>query len=511
MIKDILDFDNGAAMQAHAAIVGSGIAGIEAARRLAAAGLSVIVLESGRRQFDPAIDALNDIRHVGKPHRQYTPESDYHDYLPEQYQGKNRIRQFGGTANAWTGKWRAFTQGDLASRPWIPHSQWPIDLEELETLYAQIAADYGLGDVVQEAASPAFAAEQASLAGAGLKLAVHYWQKQTTRVPETFGEELARSAEINVILGATVTELVLDDTLQHVCALECRSLEGRRITVRADQVILATGGLEAPRVLLASNRQIAQGIGNAHDVVGRYYLEHPKQQTGRMRPGPRLSEFASRLQSQPRPRLCVSFSLSDDMIERHQLLRHSVYVSPRYERITDRARRWLSSKAAFRDGIGAIGHYRVKFATEQAPNRDSRVYLGTRRDAMGMPEMVVDWRFTDLDHRSIGLACRELKRAFAETGLGDLQFGADPMTIDATMDAAHPMGTTRMSDDPKSGVVDRNCLVFGTHNLYVASSSVFPTGAVYSPTYTIVALARRASDHAAAEHAKAKAPIEIAG
>jgi choline dehydrogenase-like flavoprotein len=57
------------------------------------------------------------------------------------------------------------------------------------------------------------------------------------------------------------------------------------------------------------------------------------------------------------------------------------------------------------------------------------------------------------------------------------------------------MGTTRMSDNPRKGVVDRNCQVHGVHNLFVAGSSVFPTAGSGTPTLTLVGLAIRLADH----------------
>ena len=60
---------------------------------------------------------------------------------------------------------------------------------------------------------------------------------------------------------------------------------------------------------------------------------------------------------------------------------------------------------------------------------------------------------------------------------------------------AHHLGTTRMSSDPQSGVVDANCRVHGIDNLYVAGGSVFPAAGYALPTYTIISLAIRLADH----------------
>ena len=496
MIKDIRDFQNDDEIRGDVAVVGSGVSGIVLARQLARRGLSVIVLESGRREFDPAIQALNDVRFAGKPHRVYSPGAEFHGYLPEHYRGQNRLRQFGGTSNSWTGKWRPFRSDDLQSRPWIPHSGWPLSIEDLAPYYAKVSSELGIG-YADEATDHEFfpRRRQEELQGLGLQAAILSWEGTTTRIPDRFGDELQGLSNLDLILGATVTELGLDEGGDRVTSASCRSLEGRRLTARADRFVLATGGLEAPRLLLASNRQIKAGIGNAHDLVGRYYLEHPKFQNGRLLPGPRMAELAKVVQIRPRPRFCLAFCLSNPIQERMELLRHTISMTPRYEGRRDRVLRLLGLKPAIRDEIGMVAKYRVKFATEQVPNPQSRVYLGTRCDALGMPELVVDWQFTELDHRSIAAATRELIAVFRRAGLGKLSFGNDPMTVDEMMDAAHPMGTTRMADSPATGVVDRNCQVFGTQNLYVASSSVFPTGAVYSPTLTIVTLARRLADH----------------
>jgi choline dehydrogenase-like flavoprotein len=63
------------------------------------------------------------------------------------------------------------------------------------------------------------------------------------------------------------------------------------------------------------------------------------------------------------------------------------------------------------------------------------------------------------------------------------------------------MGGTRMADDPATGVVDRNCRLFGMGNLYVAGASVFPSGGHGTPTITVVQLALRLADHLAAAQA----------
>jgi choline dehydrogenase-like flavoprotein len=137
---------------------------------------------------------------------------------------------------------------------------------------------------------------------------------------------------------------------------------------------------------------------------------------------------------------------------------------------------------------------------EQAPNLDSRVTLSDQRDALGSPRVRLDWRLTELDHRTARTMAGAVRDAFRRQGLAEvdlpdwLQPGAEGWTSQV-YGPFHPTGTTRMASDPKRGVVDANCRVHGVSNLFVAGSSVFPTSGYANPTFTIIALAIRLADH----------------
>jgi choline dehydrogenase-like flavoprotein len=495
MIADISEFEDGARISADVVVVGSGIAGAEVALTLSRRGADVLLLESGRGEFDPDIQALNDVVFTGKAHRALDPDAGYHAYLPPEMRGASRIRQFGGTSNVWTGKWKYLQRSDFEARPWVPHSAWPIGFEELLAHYRATAAEYGFGDLEAEADRTEIRALRARVAAAGLKLSSFYWEETPTRTRVRFGDEMRASRHLRVMLGATVTELVPDAQGRRIETVVCRSLGGRSLGVSGREVVLAAGAIETPRLLLASDRRVPGGIGNAHDLVGRFYTDHPKHHSGTLTPGPTTREFARELQYAPKPRFCTCFALDDATQRAHRLLEHVVYLKPIYERRRARLGRWLRRGPACRDGNGSVAAYRVKLVTEQVPNRLSRVTLGRKRDALGVRRAELDWRFTDQDHRSLARIVELCGSRFAEAGLGRFDFGAEPPAIDTMTDAAHQMGTMRMGARPEDGVVDRDCRVFGTENLYVAGSAVFPTGPSYSPTFTILALARRLAEH----------------
>ena len=164
-----------------------------------------------------------------------------------------------------------------------------------------------------------------------------------------------------------------------------------------------------------------------------------------------------------------------------ELLPHSVY------RALFHARRALRPRSLPRERI-------VVTFCEQPPDPASRVLLSDRCDALGMPRPELDWRVGSDVTRSLERLHEILGEELEQRGLGTLERGEGEPTY---TDASHHLGTTRMSTDPRRGVVDANCRVHGVENLYVSGSSVFPSGGHSNPTWTIVALAQRLAGHLA--------------
>lgn len=495
MIADILEIGEQSRLRGQVVVVGSGIAGAEVATHLARHGQDVILVESGRDRFELSIQALNDVIFLGKRHRELNPNSYYHLYLPPELRGVSRVRQFGGTSNVWTGKWKYLQPSDFEARPWIPNSGWPISFNDLLDYYRSAAKDYNFGDLEAEAMRPKIVELRGKIATHGLKMSSFYWEETPTRTAIRFGDQMRRSENIRVILGATATELTLDPTYQRVTSVACRSLEGKELIVEGETIVLATGAFETARLLLASDRQIPEGIGNAHDLVGRFYTDHPKHHTGTLRPKELTQQYARELQYGPKPRFCICFALDDATQQEEKLLEHVLYLKPIYEKPLERLWRTVRGRPAYKDNNGLISTYRVKYVSEQVPHKKSRIKLSTECDALGKRKLEVDWCFTDQDRYSIARTLELLTHRFAEAKLGTFDFGDKPPCLETMTDAAHQMGTTRMANRPEEGVVDTDCKVFGTENLYVASSAVFPTGPSYSPTFTILALARRLGQH----------------
>jgi choline dehydrogenase-like flavoprotein len=160
------------------------------------------------------------------------------------------------------------------------------------------------------------------------------------------------------------------------------------------------------------------------------------------------------------------------------------------------ARKWFD--ASITSDADRRDVYLVDSMIEQRPNRTNRISLSSERDRLGLPRVEIQWRLAEADKDSLWRSCELLGRGLGASGAGRLRVLGDQegRTWDDLLNFGHHhMGTTRMHDDPKHGVVDKHLRVHGIHNLYVVGSSVFPTGGHVPPTLTIVALAVRLAEH----------------
>ncbi|WP_421992907.1 FAD-dependent oxidoreductase [Roseococcus sp.] len=150
----------------------------------------------------------------------------------------------------------------------------------------------------------------------------------------------------------------------------------------------------------------------------------------------------------------------------------------------------------------AARRYSLRYHAEATPDPESRITLGEERDATGLRRARIDLRFSPADIQAL-IRAHALFGAWLErTGLGRMEWAAPEAELAALAlaqctDGHHQIGTTRMADSPATGVVDRDALVFGTGNLYVAGASVFPTSGQANPTFPAIALAVRLADHLA--------------
>ncbi|PWG02698.1 FAD-dependent oxidoreductase [Sphingosinicella humi] len=512
-------------------VIGAGAAGISLARRLLAAGHEVILLESGGLDYEKPIADLAAGENVGL---------DYYELED------TRLRFFGGTTAIWGGRCAEFDPIDLEKRDYVPHSGWPIGWDELEHYYREARPLFDLPD---EPLTP----ERFRAAGVPLprfdadRLATPLWtfDRRFNRFTFDACEDLRSDPRCRIVTHATVTEIKAAESGTGIAQVEARSLAGATLTVKARTYVLAAGGIENARLLLASRSVMPDGLGNAHDQVGRYFMEHPHARGGRVVDGGAwqlLKAFGRRHRIQGQD-MAALIAPSEALQRREGILNTSLTIVARQpegarqffgmkaysgikhnmaptrggralwmttkkaaswaQRHVDPARPWL---------LNRIGNLDIALLVraEQAPNPDSRVMLTREADATGMPRVALDWRLSEIDTRSVAvlidvlggeLKRLELGRVEPAPWLKDRGWRFDPLISSHPIGGYHHLGTTRMGSDPRTSVTDGDGRVHGIGNLYVAGSSLFPTGSWANPTLTIVALALRTADRIAGARA----------
>ena len=520
MIVDFGKTEADSVIQADICIIGGGAAGITLAKSFIGSKLNICLLESGGYDYDDDIQSLYDVENKG------VIDTIGFDSL--------RLRFFGGTTNHWGGICGPLNDIDFQERSWVPFSGWPIDYKDLESYYklAHPILDLGPYHYTSEELTnekhilPEVLAE---------KLITRYYRLSTppTRFSQSYQDELKKTDNIHVYLNANVTKLDANENVSNVKTANIETLDGHKGEVKAKVFVIACGAIETARLLLLSNNQNKVGIGNENDVVGRYYSTHPHTMTASLFGGNSeklallYAEYRSG-QQRIKPKLCPSPVAQ----KREKILNCSVTIDS--ESVTNTGFDILQQikrdigNGEWPDNFGnklsklvedfdstfdrvynkmmnnpdkAPMKVVIQTRSEQSPNPDSRIYLSPEKDKQDLNKIVLDWQLTDLDRRTVKKTNLLVGEELGRLGLGRIKLDdwllstENNWPSDYMTSYGHHMGTTRMAENPKYGVVDKNCRVHSVNNLYIAGGSVFPTAGYINPTLTIVAMSLRLADH----------------
>lgn len=538
MLINTNEIDSGSVIQTEICIIGGGAAGITMGLEFEKAGVDCVILESGGFSRDEATADLYRGSSVG---------------IPYDFADGTRSRFLGGSSNCWGGFCRPWDQSAFDHRSWVNASGWPIGREDLDPFYGRAhgilsvpAQEYqpehwvGLGSEPAQGPGKDFPVEATRFPVDHERVEEIISQfSPPLRLGEAYRDDLAAAKHVRVYLKANVVDIQCNPWGGAVESVRVRTLRGVTATVRARVFILAAGGIENARLLLVSNRQHSTGLGNRYDLVGRYFQDHPRFLNGEV-------EFTEPYQNNPLYDIkfhCIVDNLfvGDAKIsgqlrlplavqKQHGLLDAQVWFRSLYAgegsdvvRALYRMRQRVRGKWSPRIGLGTdLGHIfshpldsmayivahttssrrmvrsvTMEMITEPEPDYNSRVMLGDDIDALGMRRTKIDWRLTQRVRDTVDTTFELIARELEDKNIARVKLGPRindtgwPADMEGTY---HHMGTTRMHDSPRHGVVDRNCQVHGVANLYIAGSSVFPTSSSNHPTMTLVALALRLSD-----------------
>ncbi len=539
-----------AELAAEVAIVGAGPAGITLALELAAAGHSVALIESGSEAFDAEVQALGDA----------VLEDPAHMPMSEATR-----RQIGGASNVWGGRCVPFDAIDFQTRAVTDNARWPVAYEEIRRHYAR-ACEWcvcGARDIFDARELPGLAGR--SLIPGWPEGDVQASKLERWSLPTNFGGEyrgrLEKSELVTLATRLTCTEILVGEDGYSVRHLAAQTLAGNCASVKAARYVLACGGLEATRLLFASNRVHRGGIGNHAGHLGRWYMAHIEARIARVHFRTPAKETIYSYERDPEGvYVRRRFTLAPELQLRHELPNAAMWLeNPEigdpahrsgalsfvYLMLVSPLGRYLISEGIRKHQLGdtrlistrahlanvlrsplattrfalALGYgrflkrgrkvpgffipspknvYPLLYQSEHLPHRESRVSLTAERDVLGMPRLQPRMHVDERDIEGV-LRTHELFDEYLRRhSLGHLEYlveDREKAIRDRFFYGCHQSGTTRMSARSEDGVLDANLAVHGFEDLFVASSSAFPTSSQANSTFTIVAFALRLAEH----------------
>jgi choline dehydrogenase-like flavoprotein len=551
MIRAASEVADNSTLSADVVVIGAGPMGIVVGLELADKGHRVLLVESGGVRFDEAAQEL--ARQAGN--------DPWH--VPSALAVRRGI---GGTSATWGGRCVPFDRIDFEPRPVVPDARWPLEYDEMARYLGRACEWCRCGRPVFSALELPELADRTMIPGFPdgdvLTSSLERWSLPT-RFGRVYRKRLEAARQLELITGLTCTHIACEPSSGDVDHLVLRSLSGGQAIARGRHYVLATGGLEATRLLMASNDVHSAGIGNSSGHLGRWYMAHVEARVARahlttppastihdherdadgvyVRRRFTFSRGLQRRKGLPNAAMWFVNPPMGDPIHGNGIL-SGVYltlISPAGRfMLTDAIRKAgtrTSTPVRKRDHLrnivrdlgpatkfaldfsyrrflkpgrkapgffvrSAANVYPLDYHGEHLPNPDSRVLLTSERDALGVPRIRTEMRFSDEDVASVERAMRELDTALRDAEVGHLEFLFDDIAAGVREclregSGFHQTGTTRMAATAADGVVDSNLAVFGAQSLFVASTSTFPTSSQANPTLTGIAFALRLAQH----------------
>ncbi len=502
--------DDNSLIEGDICIIGAGAAGISIALEFMNSKYKVILLEGGGFEYDERIQELYSGKTTGQP------------YYPLK---SSELHCFGGTTALWGGMCSLFDPIVFQKRDWVELSGWPITQDDLLSYYKRAHINLDIDEY--DFSLKSYQKKDPSLKPLPLDNEV-VWNKiwrfsKPTRFGEKYRDTIINAGNIHLYTYANVVDIVTNENISTANEVIIKNYAKKTHKIKAKYFILSCAGIQNARVLLAANKQAPKGLGNDHNLVGRYFMEHLeiksaelwfKQETD-LKLYINYPVFRGELAIMPKKQAeykilngIVSFTplnfakkippfidlwSKDDPMENQKTV-NEVYYHDQRNMIT----RFLNR---FEKNNNKHQAFELTIRLEQAPNPLSCVTLSSDTDELGVQKAALNWEFTTLEKKSILKIYEIIGQQVGASGIGrvklrnDILDGDEKSVPTSTSGGWHHMGTTRMNNDPKFGVVDENCKIHGIDNIYIAGSSCFPTGAGVNPTLTIVAMSIRLADH----------------
>jgi hypothetical protein len=525
----IIEFDTTASPDTYecdVAVVGAGAVGTMLAVDLARRGLDVILIEGGGWGVDSRAQALNAATVAGRPMSGLE---------------NARFRMLGGSTNFWGGQILRFDPIIFQPRPWVESAGWQFGSSILGPYYDRAAAMMGLVDDFSD--GEVWKRVGVDPVELGSSLEIFLTRCLLNRSTAHVFEADIRGSALRTLIHANVTSLAMED--QRVSCLAIRGFNGKSGNIKARRVVLAAGTVEIARLLLSPLTDSRPAPWSLNPWLGKGFIDHLEVCAGKVILKDKTRFHASfdniyvdGIKYLPRIKLTAKGQEQEALLDiaarfefRSHYKEHLANIKLFIRSLMNGRRpaniekfpshilavwkvafplvwRYLRSKRSFNPADSGID---LMLISEQFPTSDSRISLSGKQNALGMHEISVNWVIDGREIETMATFAEVLQRILRESGLADVEIDPrlarrDPSFLDSAMDYYHQMGGARMGSSKEFGVVDKNLLVFGSSNLYVAGAAVFPFSGFGNPTYTAMAVGLRLADTIAEARYEARSP-----
>lgn len=448
------------------AIIGAGAAGITLALKLSYYGKKVALIEAGGREFSEESQEIYRAKTVGDP---------YFDL------DVARSRYFGGTTNQWAGWCRTFEPEDFNRGYLGDEYNWPISLTDLDNYLVEackileISSDFNdinLNDKTIE------------------KFTFNY--SPEVKFGSKYFDDLVSNPLVHVFLNSNLVDV--SNINETITSIKVKSYNGKTAVISSDDYVFAMGGIENSRYLLYLQTIYGNSFISDKCPIGHYWMEHPHFTLGRaIVDKNKVQEgFYSLSPQEQIDNNILNCGFRVHHINEHatlSLIRDVMCLAPK-----------LGHSLLSLAGKNLVCGATFRAAWEQSPEKENCIILDSEKDRFGIPKPILNWRKSELDRKTLVSSVSKFNEWLLRIDAGRMQLDEwilnnEDYPLDDELAGYHHMGGTRMHSSTKFGVVDENCKVYGSKNLYMAGSSIFTTGGHNNPTLPIVQFSLRLAEH----------------
>jgi hypothetical protein len=526
-IVNISKVENNTNFEYDFCIIGAGMSGQIIASKIK--NRRIALIDSGKIHYNEKLQDLNNIEEKGLKFRN---------------NHTNRLRQLGGSANLWANQIMTVEENEITNRDWIDSDlQWPIKYKDLYENYEAVlkyihnSSNEDINNFeLDNNESFNSILENEFQTKDFFSFRKHFWPKDVEKFnyKSNFTKKILNDDKIDFFENFTATKFKINETKQVLDEITIKS-ESKTCKIKSKNFILSCGAIENARILL-NNQSEYKILQN--DNIGKYFMDHARVTLGSIKSKKKLPISILLFMKYRKFDLKKSIQISPNFQKKFEILSGHSYLDPNFGENEDifftnflkEIKKFLKFKGIPNIKISkfnlkkileqiyfnipkqisnsflnnlirlilkrkqkylSFNEMNIHYQGEQAPNVYSSIKLSNKLDSNKQKKVIVNWQLKEIDYKSQEQFISLLKKSFNNN---DLLTFTENLNQQIT-DASHHSGTTRMSKNRLSGVVDNNCKFHDLNNVYISGNSVFRTAGSGNPGLTNMALSYRLGEY----------------